>query len=292
MRVGRVVGLVVVLYAAPVAERQPVFRATVDLVRLDLLAVHDGQPVVGLTADDFEVFDNGVRQQIERVLFEEVPIDIVLAFDTSLSVRGEKLDHLLEASHAFLRGLRTNDRMGLMTFDSRVRLRTQVTGALELVARHLYQVQAAGSTSLLDAVYWSLLLPMRAEGRQVVLLFSDGLDNTSWLERMDVLRVVQRSEAVIYAVGLRRKVVWPTSGVDNRLLENLAEESGGRLFFADSSDRLRPVFERVLAELRTRYLLTYYPRGVPRPGWHTLQVKLKSRPGDVITRRCYLVPDR
>lgn len=122
-----------------------------------------------------------------------------------------------------------------------------------------------------------------------------------------MLQVVQQSDAVIYSVGLRR-IVAPSTGaqifhgptvvgstiseIDNRLLESLAEDSGGRLFFADSSERLRSVFERVLAEMRARYLLTYYPQGVTRAGWHSLQVRLKNRRGDVISRRGYFVRGR
>lgn len=308
MRMRRVVALaVIMLSAAAVRAQQPVFRSNVDLVRLDLLVVRDGEPVTGLTANDFEVVDNGVRQQIERISFEEVPIDVVLVFDTSLSVSGPKLYYLVEAGHALVAGLRSDDRVGLVTFDSRVRLRSSMTGGFESVERLLDQLQASGSTSLVDGLYWSLMLPLRAEARQVVLLFSDGLDNTSWLRAADVLQVVQQSDAVIYSVGLRR-IVAPSTGaqifhgptvvgstiseIDNRLLESLAEDSGGRLFFADSSERLRSVFERVLAEMRARYLLTYYPQGVTRAGWHSLQVRLKNRRGDVISRRGYFVRGR
>lgn len=293
------------LCAAAAAAQQPTFKSAVDLVRLDLLVVRDGQPVAGLTARDFEVFDNGVRQEIDRVAFEQVPIDVVLVFDNSGSVQGQKLHYLIEAGHAFVRGLRSGDRAALMTFASRVRLVSDLSEARESVDRLLDTLQATGSTSLLDGVYWSLMVPKRAEARQVVLLFSDGLDNTSWLTAADVLQVVYQSDAVIYSVGLRR-IVAPsigapifqgpalvggtTSEIDNRLLEKLAEESGGRLFHADTSERLRAAFERVLTEVKARYLLTYYPQGVKRPGWHTVQIRLKGRRGDVIARRGYLVP--
>jgi len=93
------IGLLLSLVIAATASRPPqvTFRASVDLVRVDLLVVRDGRPVVGLTRDDFEVQDNGVGQEIDQVSFEEVPIDVVLVFDASRSVAGEKLGHLVDS---------------------------------------------------------------------------------------------------------------------------------------------------------------------------------------------------
>ena len=267
---------------------QVTFRAGIDMVRLDLLVVRGGRPVVGLTKDDFEVQDNGVGQEIDHVSFEEVPIDVRLVLDGSRSVAGERLGHLIEAGGAFLLGLRPGDRAALITFAEQVRLAAGMTDRLWTVQAALEGLRGAGSTSMFDALYSALMLPTRPDARQLVLLFSDGLDNTSWLSQEDVLQVVRESDAVIYSVGARRGDASAPLPND-ALLNRLAEQTGGRLFHADSSRRLPEIFARIVEEMKARYLLTYYPRGVAREGWHDLRIRLRSGRGDIIARRGYHV---
>jgi len=277
------------LAAAGALAGQARFRSGVDLVRVDLLVVRDGRPVPGLTAANFEVLDNGVRQDIDGLSFEEVPIDVLLVLDNSRSVAGEKIGHLVEAGHAFVDGLGPGDRAGLVGFSNLVHLQAEPTDRLALVHDALSAVRPSGSTSLLDALYAALVLPGRPDARRLILLFSDGLDNTSWLTAADVTQVALESDTVIYTVGLSRRV-GPSAPPNNALLRSLAEGTGGRLFHADSSRGLRELFVQIVREMKGRYLLTYYPRGVSREGWHTLQVKLKIARGDLIARHGYYVP--
>jgi Ca-activated chloride channel family protein len=270
---------------------QATFRSGVDLVRVDLLVVRDGRPVTGLTPENFEVLDNGARQEIDRLSFEEVPIDVLLVLDNSRSVAGETLGHLLEAGHAFVDGLGPGDRAGLIGFSNLLHLQAEPTARLSLVHDALDVVHPSGSTSLLDALYAAAVLPGRPDARRLILLFSDGLDNTSWLSASDVTEVVRESDAVIYSVGVRGRNRL-TAPPNNALLESLAEDTGGRLFHADSSRGLRELFVRIVREMKARYLLTYYPRGVPRAGWHTLEIRLKGARGDVIARHGYDVPGK
>jgi VWFA-related protein len=278
------------LSAALATPQQPVFRSGVELVRVDVLVVRDGRPVTGLAADDFEVFDNDVRQEIDRLHFEEVPIDVLLVLDNSRSVAGEKLGYLVEAGRAFLDGLRPGDRAGLVGFSSLVHLRADLTDDLGRVRDALETVEPSGSTSLFDALYVSVMLPGRPDARRLILLFSDGLDNTSWLKGT-VTGVVRESDVVVYSVGIKRSD-GVTERPNNELLESLAEDTGGRLFYADSSRRLRDVFVQVVQEMKARYLLTYYPQDVPREGWHTLRIRLTKGKGDIVARRGYFVPAR
>lgn len=303
MRIARLcTPVAILLTAGGLAAPQTTFRSGVDLVRVDLLVVKGNQPVAGLVADDFEVLDNGIRQEIHHFSFEEAPIDVLLVLDTSRSVSGPRLGHLVQAGRAFLGGLGRGDHAGLVSFSREVRLQADLTGDLASVDSAFERIEASGSTTLLDALYAATVLTVRAEARKLILLFSDGLDNSSWLSTDAVIKVMRGSDLVVYCVsvkssGLMLRDFGPTSGrawsaepePNAKLLRTLAEETGGRLFWADSSDRLRDVFVSIVAEMKARYLLTYYAQGVTRPGWHTLSIRLKNKTADVIARRGYYV---
>ena len=118
-------------------------------------------------------------------------------------------------------------------------------------------------------------------GRGLVIVFSDGLDTSSWLRSKAVLDVAKRSDAVVYAVS---------SGLADRseFLADLTEHTGGRLFKIESTRSLSAVFLEVLNEFRQRYLLSYSPAGVSQEGWHQLTVRVKGRDSTVRARPGYL----
>ncbi len=163
-------------------------------------------------------------------------------------------------------------------------------------------LEPRGVTALWDGLYAGLKLPV-SRGRPVVVLFTDGQDNVSWLTRDQVHRVAEESEALVYVVaiapppeerppaGMRGVLVEPrgTGASPLRALSRLAEATGGRLWPADSSAQLGRTFLRILAEMRSRYLLCYGPSGGPREGWHRLKVKVKGHRGTVRSRSGYFV---
>ena len=119
MRTALLAALVVTSAAGVVGARpQATFRSQVTAVRLDVLVVNDGRPVAGLTSSEFEVFDNGVRQEVTAVQAESTPLDVVFALDRSQSVGGETLIRLKEAAHATLDALHDGDRAALLTFSA------------------------------------------------------------------------------------------------------------------------------------------------------------------------------
>ena len=120
-----VVVAIAILGGAPHA--QETFRSGVEAVRLDVLVLENGEPVRGLRAGDFEVRDNGVLQQIDRVTFEQVPLNVVLALDMSGSLEGARLEHLQGAAGALLDGLRADDQAALVTFSHMVAQRAGLT---------------------------------------------------------------------------------------------------------------------------------------------------------------------
>lgn len=293
----RIVAVALAVSGAALPAQQPTFRAGIEIVRLDVSVTRDDEPVTGLTAADFEVRDNGKRQRLTGVLLEEVPLDVFFVFDTSGSVRGEKRADLRRAALAFLSGLAPGDQAALLAFSHQVSLLQALTPDLGAVRRAVDTLEPSGSTALNDAVYAALLQRTANERRAVVVAFSDGLENISWLTVDAVVEAAKRSDMVIYGVTLLAPAGAPRVAVrqpatfpppqEDELLRRVALATGGRVWAADSSARLEEVFTDVLREIRSRYLLAYEPEPAGQAGWHRVQVKVKRDKGVVTSRPGY-----
>ena len=270
------------LSAATTPQPPPVFRAEVDLVRVEVLVTWKGAPVRGLTAADFTFRDEGRLQQLEPVLEEEAPLDAVLVLDMSGSVRGPKLGALKDAARAFLDGLRDGERAALLAFREEVHLLEPLTPELARVRRALDGASSRGSTALRDAVYAGLRLREPGPRRTALVVFSDGLDNISWLGAAEVVEAASRSEAIVYGVAVRER-----SEPREPFLRDVVQATGGRLFEAESERDLRARFLDILSDIRSRYVLSYAPRGADAAGWHALDVRLRRAKGDVLARPGY-----
>ncbi len=267
--------------AAGPDARQATFKARVEAVRVDVLVTENGHPVSGLQPSDFEIFDNGVQQRIELESFEQLPLNVILALDTSQSVAGNRLRDLVEASRALIDGLKTDDRAALLTFNHDIRLRAPLGADFGRVRNEIARVTGAGATALFDATYTSLALGTADTGRSLVVLFSDGQDTGSWLKPASVLHAARRSEVVFYTVR---------AGDDpGGFLESIASATGGRVLIAGGDEDLKRLFVEILDEFKQRYLLSYYPQGVGGAGWHRLDVRVKARKVTVLARPGYEV---
>ena len=122
-----IVAVVVAASAVTVRTQNAAFSAKVEAVRVDVLVTDKGQPVRGLAPADFEIFDNGVLQQVDLVSFEQIPLNVILALDMSESVAGERLDHLRRGGQALLSGLKKEDQATLVTFRHDVTLDADLT---------------------------------------------------------------------------------------------------------------------------------------------------------------------
>jgi VWFA-related protein len=287
--------------ACPSTDAQEVYKFELEVrtVYLDVFVTRKGEPLSGLGVENFEVFDRGVRQRVELLDIAEVPTSALLILDTSASLVGRRLSDLQKAGHAFLDGLSDKDEAGLLTFSHRLRLLKGPVKNFDSVHRALDGAEAGGWTALYDALFAGLKLLEVSEGRPLIVLFTDGLDNMSWIKERDALDLIRESEAVIYVVGVRPRYRWWVSSLAAaspqrtsvpRFPRKVAELTGGRLVYADSSSKLIEAFLSIHSEMRTRYLLTYTPQGVPEPGWHELEVKVRNLDADVRSRPGYFAP--
>ena len=283
------------------------FKTSAEAVRVDVLVTDGNRPVAGLTVADFDLKDRGVTQRIDSIAFEDVPLSVMIALDASDSLQGQALIDLRDAASAAGGLLRLTDRSALLTFTHRLSLQTNWTNDHPQLTGAIQTVTAAGATSLHDAAYAAIVLNDDQPGRRLVLLFSDGQDMSSWLPGQFALDAARRSDAVVYVVSLvsardrtpgyrldfRSGVQPPLPHVSppllaERFLTALTADTGGTFLTTDRSETLRETFVRVINEFRTRYLLTYTPRGVEGNGWHPIEVKLKGKRGTVTARRGYL----
>jgi VWFA-related protein len=273
--------ILTVVFAAGLAVRaqNPVFSVRVESVRVDAMVTDKGQPVMGLTAQDFEILDNGVAQRIDTISFDEVPLNVVFAFDLSESVAGERLADLRAAGDAVLNGLKNGDKAGLVMFESSIGLGSGLTSDLAAVRTALADAAPDGNTSLIDGTFAALIVGESDTGRPLVIAFSDGLDTSSWLLPEVVLDTARRSDVVVYGVAVNQ--------TGPEFLNEMATVTGGRVFEVEKTANLPAVFANILNEFRHRYLISYTPRGVAKGGWHRLTVRVK-RNGTVKARPGYL----
>jgi VWFA-related protein len=263
-------------------QQGPVFPAGVEVVRVEVLVTRGGTPVRGLAAGDFELREDGVPQELQPIVAEETAVDAVLVLDLSTSVKGTRLEALKAAGRVFLDGLHEGERAALLAFHSEVRLLEPLTTDRAAVLLGLDAATSGGSTALVDAVYSALRLPALSDRRTALVVFSDGVDNISFLAASDVLEAARRSIAIAYAVRVRSP-----AEPRQRFLEDLVRATGGRLFEAAGERHLRERFLDVLGDIRARYVLRYTPGGERRPGWHVLDVRLRRGKADVLARPGY-----
>lgn len=280
--------LVAIALGAAAAQEEPlVFGVEVEVVRVEVLVTRGGEPVRGLTAGNFQLRDNGIPQRLRPITFEEAPVDALLVLDMSASVMGAKLGALRDAAGAFLDGLGSEDRAALVGFQESVAVAIPLTREISRVRFGVDTALIGGGTALHDAVYLALRLPDPGARRAAVVVFSDGVDNTSWLSAEAVVEAAGRSEAVVYGVDAREP-----GDPSSRFLKDVTQATGGRVWRVRKSDDLRNRFLDVLHDIRARYVLSYTPTGAGAAGWHQLEVDLRETKGDVLARPAYYRPER
>jgi Ca-activated chloride channel family protein len=297
--IGRVLFvLVLTLTGSVMRAQEPTFKVDVQLVRL-LATVKDadGRLIGNLQRGDFIVHDNGVRQEVsvfER--YTEQPLSIALLIDASGSTAKE-LKYELESAGRFLRSIvrggNPNDAVALFTFNWEIRQHTTFTRHLDRLETAMRTIRAEAGTSMYDALYLSAQQVASREGRHVVVIVTDGGDTTSSKTYHEALEVLQRADAVLYAV-----VVMPITNDAGRniggenALTTLARSTGGRVFSPADAAALDVAFDDIIRDLRTQYLIAYYPKNIPftKDPFHRVDVKTKRAELTVTTRTGYYGP--
>ncbi len=287
------------LAAALFAQDQPFYKVDVRLVRM-LATVKDpmGKLVGGLEKTHFRVFDNGVPQEI--ALFErntEQSLSIALLVDSSRSTEREKR-YEVDSINKFVSRLtgegNPGDTLALFSFNTDVTALTSFTRARGVIRSGLGRLKSEGGTALYDAIYLAAGELRRREGRHVVLVVSDGGDTVSKLPFQKALEALHSADAVLYAI-----VTVPVKGEAGRNLrgENalitLSTWTGGQFFMPTPGADLDDAFARVIRDLRTQYLLGFYPKNLPptKERFHKVTLEVDLDRHTVLSRNGYFSDD-
>jgi VWFA-related protein len=300
-----------------VLPTQQTFRSDVTGVVIPVAVRSGNRPVAGLIASDFELTDNGVRQELQDISAEKIPIDLTLLLDLSASVDGPTLRRLKTAVADTASLLRAGDRIRLVAMSQVLH---EVFGFRAKGGEMpLERLSAEGATSLYDGLALTMMRPSDTGRRQLIVAFTDGRDSTSIVDDRTLTSIAQLTDAVVDIVvpvaqgapETRRispragaspdsLIGAPTVTVNGQLvsagaadtvphvLSDFVAPTAGQVLALAPGDSISRVFKAMLDDFRATYVLQYVPHGVDAPGWHTVEITITRRGRfDVRARKGY-----
>ena len=270
--------------AASAQQPDTTFKVNVKLVNVFVTVTDEhGAPIAGLTRDNFELQEDGKPQTI--AVFDKesaLPLSIVMDIDTSLSTRKDlplELNSARRFAHAILRPV---DALSLYEFSEVVSEVVHFTSDLKAIDHGIDRPRLGAATALYDALYLGAQSLDSRQGRKVMVVITDGGDTVSRVDYKEALRAAQEAEAIVYSI-----IVVPIEASAGRdiggehALIQLSEDTGGKYFYATSVPQLDEAFRKISDELRTQYLLAYYPsQRLSQSDFRRIQVKVTNMPSD------------
>jgi Ca-activated chloride channel family protein len=287
----RLAALALLLATAAVSfaqESSSTLRVDVKLVNVFVTVTDEhGSPVANLKQNNFVLREDGQDQKIAVFGRESaLPLSIVVAIDTSLSTRRDlplELQSARRFAHAILRPV---DTLSLYSFSEVVTELVPFTSDLKQIDRGVDRVRLGSATALYDALYLGAQSLDRREGRKVMVVITDGGDTVSKIDYHEAVRAAQEAEAILYSI-----IVVPIeasagrdTGGEHALIQ-LSEDTGGKFFYASSLSQLDEAFRQISDELRTQYLLAYYPsQKLSDSDFRRIQVSIQGVPSSASYR--------
>jgi len=259
---------------------------------LEFTVIDEHQQYIDVTRDDLVVMEDGVEQTIDTFQIAVDPIQIVLTLDQSGSMR-RVVDTVKEAARDFVRSLEPTDPLALITFSDKALFAHDLSTVREWSYDAIEKYQALGGTALYDALYNSVMRLKPVKGRRAVVILTDGRDENnpgtapgSVHTIADVMALVNVVDAAIYPIGLG-------PNVDQALLQQLADVSGGRAYFPADASALQAEYRGIIENLRRRYVVGYSSTNAKRDGaWRTVEIKARTGTLQVRSRGGYFAPER
>jgi Ca-activated chloride channel family protein len=247
--------------------------------------------VTGLEKEHFKLFEEKVEQEIVKFSAEDAPLSIGLVFDTSGSM-GSKLQKSRQAAAQFFKTANPQDEFFLIEFNDRPQLVVPFTTDTEEMQNQLAFTQSKGRTALLDGVYLAMSQMKKARNpRKAILIISDGGDNSSRYTESEIKNAVREADVQIYAIGIYEPVASRGRTAEEMggpgLLNEIAEQTGGRAFAVENLNELPDVAAKIGIELRNQYVLYYSPKNQERDGKYRRVAVKMVQPRGLPPLKCF-----
>jgi Ca-activated chloride channel homolog len=260
-------------------------RIRTSAVLVPLIVTDGGQFVKGLKQQDFELYEDGVRQPIASLVTDDAPLDLVLAIDVSGSMERALVD-VKPAVKQLLSKLRPGDAATLVGFNDMMFVAAEREKDRRTREDAVDLLTSWGGTALYDATVRTLELVSRETGRKGIVIFSDGDDRNSLTKRETAMARVQASDAMLYTIGFGGGATIPQLRAS---LETYARSTGGKPFFPKHTGELDAVFNEIVSELANQYVLSYSPLNAKQDGkWRNIKVRVRKGNYDIRARQGYL----
>jgi Ca-activated chloride channel homolog len=270
------------------SKQSGVIRVQTNLVSI-LASVIDahGQPIPDLPQEMFELSEEGVPQKIER--FEAQtnrPLDLALMIDSSMSTFKDMKFETESAAHFIQQVVRPGDTLGVFEFDERVTQLSEFSADVPKLQSAARRIAPGAGTSMYDAIVLgsNALRRRPLERRRAIVLVTDAGETTSLSKFEDARRAAIASEALLYSIVIRAANESGRNTAGEHALITITDSTGGAMFMVDEMHGLDAMFDRIDRELRTQYLLGYYPTPVP-PAGSRRHVAIKVKTGDIVRHR-------
>jgi len=253
-------------------------RVDVNLVVLHTTVLDDrGRFADGLKQENFRVLEDKVEQKLAVFKREDIPVSMGLVIDNSGSMR-DKRPRVNQAAITLVEASNPQDEAFVVNFndDFYLDLDKDFTNSIPELKEALERIDSRGSTALYDAIIGSLdHVKKGGKDKKVLLVVTDGEDNTSHSSLEKTIREVQKTNTVIYTIGLLSEESKKNAKRAKRALEQIAQASGGLSYFPENVEDVHTICEQVAHDIRNQYTLAYYPTNIKRDGtFRSVQVEV------------------
>ena len=281
---------VVGAFAGALVAQTPSFKSAIETVLVTVTVTDaNGRLIIGLTRDDFEVFEDGERQPVTQFTDERVPVSLGVLLDASDSMRGRPIVDARSAVNRFVADLlEPEDEAFVAAFNHLPRFVVPWTRPPATLTSQLDALRPTGGTALYDALVASApFFDLRAHTRSALVVISDGADTASERSLQQAREVIRRTDPFVYAIAIDSADARASTRVNPDALREITGPTGGYTEVVRSAEDLGPATERIAYELNHQYTIGYTPHRAPDGAWRMIRVRVKDGAYLARSRRGY-----
>jgi VWFA-related protein len=296
----------------------PSYSVDAQYIRVPVTVLDDkNQAILGLGREDFQLFDESEDRPIENCVLDEMPVNVLFLLDSSGSLK-EELQEIRYAAQRFAQTFGKEDRLAVISFSDQIELLQDWTNNQKQLRKSLGRLKRGYRTALYDALVTTASEKLKkVNGKRVIILLTDGLDNESTSSYASVMNEIIASNTVLYIVS-RTRLVRPKIQESERVeflnevmkkvldededfveiyfrlketsMDYLAENSGGRVFYPEQLKELGQSYLQIARELKTQYVLTFQPPAESEKRFRNIEVVCNKPVGKIFHRKVYRMP--